>query len=134
MRLAIPIHPSDRGGDDLAIFKHPDRACLYAEAEFCAKVGKDSPGTLGNQTRKYNAEGMPHGWGLPETRCVIRRQTPKMAELGDLWWAEMKAHSVRDQVSLPYVCWKLGVRWREIPGRCWARNKHKAFYYVKHKV
>ena len=122
------------GDADLAIFKHPDRNCLYDEAAFCAKMGKDAAIVLQKQTAHYIKEGMPRRWGLPETRCVIRRNTEQMAQLGDTWWNEMQEHSVRDQVSLPYVCWKLGVKWREIPGRCWAGNKSDVFHYEKHKA
>jgi len=120
-------------GEELAIFKHPDRKCLYDEAHFCAQHGKDTVKTLQRQMTHYEHEGMPHDWGLPETRCVIRRNTPAMRDLGEAWWAEMERHSVRDQVSLPYVCWKAGVRWRVIPGRCWVRNGHEHFYYIKHR-
>ena len=121
------------GNADLAIFRHPDRGCLYVEADFCAKHGKDSRRVLNRQTAVYRLEGMPTGWGLPETRCVIRRNTEQMRELGDRWWDELSKYSVRDQVSLPFVCWKMGVKWREIPGRCWAGNGHRHFYYVKHR-
>jgi len=133
--LADPREIVERylGDADLAIFKHPDRVCLFEEAEFCAKVGKDSPKVLDKQTKVYQAEGMPRKWGLPETRCVIRRNVSRVRLLNDAWWAELNSFSVRDQVSLPFVCWKLGIRWREIPGRCWPRNTHKHFYYVKHK-
>ena len=54
--------------------------------------------------------------------------------LNEAWWRELNAHSVRDQVSLPFVCWQAGIRWHEIPGRCWVHNQHPHFYYVKHKA
>jgi hypothetical protein len=136
VRLLVPpsvIVDKYLDGADLAIFKHPDRACLYEEARFCAKVGKDSPTVLQTQTARYEQEGMPAKWGLPETRCVIRRNTDDIRNLGDAWWSELERHSVRDQVSLPFVCWKAGLRWREIPGRCWPRNTSDDFYYVKHR-
>lgn len=122
------------GDADLAIFAHPDRACLYDEAAFCAKKGKDRATVLNRQTARYRAEGMPRKWGLPETRCVIRRNTERIADLNALWWHELQAHSVRDQVSLPYACWKLGLKWRVIPGRCWVRNDHRHFHFEKHKA
>jgi len=117
---------------DLATFKHPDRGCLYHEGVFCALKNKDSKEVLERQARAYRADGMPRSWGLAENRCVIRRNTPEIRELGELWWAEIREHSVRDQVSFPYVCWQLGLRWRIIPGRIWARNTHKHFYFSKH--
>jgi hypothetical protein len=134
--LADPREIVERylGNADLAIFKHPDRVCLYQEAEFCAKVGKDSPKVLADQAAYYQAQGMPARWGLPETRCVIRRNTEQIRALNEAWWTELERYSVRDQVSLPFVCWKAGLRWREISGRCWVRNTHEHFYYVKHKT
>jgi len=121
------------GDADLAIFRHPDRVCLYDEAAFCAKVGKDSREVLDRQTARYRVDGMPRKWGLPETRCVIRRNTQRMVDLDALWWHELQEYSVRDQVSIPYVCWKLGLKWRVIPGRCWVKNQHPHFHYEKHK-
>lgn len=133
-----PLLPPERlverylGHSDLAIFKHPDRNCLYTEADFCAQRGKDRPKTLSRQTERYRAEGMPPGWGLPETRCVIRRNCRSIVDLNVCWWQQMERYSYRDQVSLPYCCWKAGFKWREIPGRCWERNTHEHFYFVKH--
>ena len=117
---------------DLAIFKHPDRDCLYDEAQFCAKVGKDDKGTLGRQTVAYSADGMPTHWGLAETRCVIRRNTERMKSLSVGWWAEIEKRSIRDQVSLPFVCWQLGLRWDVIPGRAWVHNSSEWFWFRKH--
>jgi len=118
---------------DVATFKHPDRGCLYDEAAFCAKVGKDSKKTLDRQTERYRADGMPARWGLPETRVVVRRDTEAVRRMGEAWWKEMReGGSIRDQVSLPYVCWKQGITWDHLPGRCWPRNDSEYFWYRKH--
>lgn len=102
----------------LAAFRHPVRDCLYDEAVFCQSVPRGKPYTkqLRQQAAAYEREGMPKHWGLAETRCVIRVNTEKTHELGELWWDQIQHHSPRDQVSLPYVCWKLGLKWNEIPG------------------
>ena len=99
---------------DLAIPKHPDRDCAYVEAAFCARRGKDRAETLTRQAQAYRKAGLPERWGLAETRVVIRRNTPEIVALNEAWWAEIKRHSLRDQVSLPFVCWKSGVRWNVI--------------------
>lgn len=117
---------------DIATLGHPDRRCLYSEAKFCAKRGKDKRATLATQTGRYRREGMPTNWGLACTRVVIRRNTKAMRALGEAWWAEIKRHSVRDQVSLPYVCFKAGRRWGVIPGLCDPQNKHDQLWYVGH--
>lgn len=117
---------------DLITYKHWDRRCLYTEAAFCAKIGKDKAATLNAQTRLYRKAGMPANWGLPATRVVIRRNTPVIRELNEAWWAEMERWSYRDQVSLPYVCWKLGIRWAELPGKCVAGSKGEFLYVTRH--
>ena len=35
----------------------------------------------------------------------MRRHNSATAALNKAWWSELVAHSVRDQLSLPYVLW-----------------------------
>jgi len=120
---------------DLATFDHPDRGCLYDEAAFCALKGKDSKQVLSRQATAYRKAGMPPGWGLAETKCVTRRNVAQVKQLNELWWQQIEKHSVRDQVGFPYACWKLGMKWKAIPG--WAgpsssKKTNEAFWFVKH--
>jgi hypothetical protein len=103
---------------DLATYDHWDRRCLYVEAAFCAKIRKDSADVLTKQAARYRAAGMPRNWGLAATRAVIRRNTEAMRDLNEAWWGEIEHASLRDQVSLPFVCWQAGLRWDVIPGKC----------------
>jgi hypothetical protein len=123
--------------NDLATFTHHDRHCLYNEAKFCAAAGKGNRGQLQRQVKHYRKQGMPRNWGLPETKCIIRRNTEAMRKLNDMWFAEIERFSVRDQVSLPYVCWKLGIKWDVIPGRVgpptFPGKKNPVFWFTKHK-
>jgi hypothetical protein len=114
---------------DLIVFKHPDRRCLFEEARICAEWRKGDVQRLGDQVKAYRKAGMPRAWGLASTRCVIRRHSKQMTELNEAWWSEIRTHSVRDQVSLPYVCWKLGARWGVIPGKA---VRHKDFWFIPH--
>lgn len=115
-------------GIDLAVLRHPDRACLYTEADFCAQHGYDDRATLEAQAAAYRAADMPERWGLAETRVVIRRNTPEIRALNAAWWVEIAAHSRRDQVAFPFVCWRAGLRWREIPGRVQGQ-RHPDFWH-----
>lgn len=140
VRLMIPparVVKKWLGDADLAIFDHNDRHCLYQEALFCTRKGKGSAARLRGQMQAYRKSGMPQNWGLAETKCVIRRNTPAMQQLNKMWWAEIERHSLRDQVSLPFVCWKLGIRWKVIPGRAglptFPGKQNKAFWYTKHR-
>ena len=115
-------------GVDFVTLRHPDRDCLYTEAAFCAQHGYDARATLEAQAATYRAAGMPEHWGLAETRVVIRRNTPEMCALNAAWWAEIAAHSRRDQIALPFVCWQAGLRWAEIPGRIQG-DRHPDFWH-----
>lgn len=121
----------------LATFKHPDRKCLYQEATFClGKSGKGNRAALRRQANAYLKEGMGRRWGLAETKCIIRRHTSEVNALNEAWWKEISTYSLRDQISLPYVCWKLGLRWRIIPGRAsWHPVRGQSstdFWFIHH--
>jgi len=138
-RLLIPATKAVKWlrGTDFATFNHQDRKCLYREAEFCMRMGKGRKAQLLAQMAAYKKVGMPQNWGLPETKCVIRRNTSKIQELNEAWWEQLSTQSIRDQVSLPYVCWRLGMRWAVIPGRCGLKTfpgeLNWAFWYTKHR-
>ena len=113
--------------------KHWRRKCLYGEAAACIALEKDVPATIRAQVARYREEGMPDNWGLPSTGVLIRRNTPAIRELNEAWWAEIEQGSLRDQISLPYVFWKLGLRWVTMPGESPLKGKDN-FVHVKHKL
>lgn len=136
VRLTIPPEDAVRQWlhSDLATFKHPDRNCLYAEASFCAKHGKNALNVLKAQVERYRKAGMPARWGLAETGLMIRRNTPAIHEFNEAWWAEIAHGSFRDQVSFPFICWKRGIRWTTIPGNCSLVRRKGPFYFIHHKA
>lgn len=123
------------GSADLATCNHPYRDCLYLEADQCVRIGKASPKSMQAQTQNYREAGMPPNWGLASTRCVIRRNTFRTRKLNEMWWHEVRTQSLRDQVSLPYICWRAGFRWKVIPGAVDRRTmsgRNKDFLFVRH--
>ena len=89
---------------------HPQRQCLYEEAQVVIDKNLDNPETVLNQISRYKAEGLPEQNGL--YRCGIMVRNPKddrITEMCDLWWKEVENGSWRDQVSFPYACWKTKV-------------------------
>ncbi len=118
---------------DLATFRHPERKDVYEEARACIRFRKDSVKVLQNQVAGYRSEGFPSKSGLAETRVIIWRNTEKNRRLGELWWAEIKNKSCRDQISFPYLCWKLGIKWNVIPGRCLG-TMQKDVQYIGHRL
>jgi len=99
---------------DLAIFKHPNRDCIYDEAIVCAKRGLDNPETIIEQAKKYEDSFYAKHKGLCECGVIIRRHTKKVEEFNNAWWSEYCRHSVRDQISFMYAVDKVGLRINQI--------------------
>lgn len=95
---------------DMASFTHPERQCLFAEAQVCADKRKDEPEVIRRQTARYRAAGMPENFGLMEANILLRRHNQTaVREAMALWWSEITNGSRRDQISLPYVQWRTGL-------------------------
>jgi hypothetical protein len=95
----------------MALFAHPFRDCIYAEATECAAIGHDWLWRFARHMRHYRAEGMPQHWGLYECNILVREHAdPEVVRLMELWWDELRQGPWRDQLSLPYLLWKTGFR------------------------
>jgi hypothetical protein len=101
-------------GDALiAQWRHPHRACLYAEADASTGVWKYQHQNLAGQVDAYRAAGMPTGWGLWATGVIVRNSP--LPEFGALWLNEQFRWSDQDQVSEPYALWRSNLRPSELP-------------------
>lgn len=124
------------GEYDLVVHRHPDRDCLYREAETCVQYGLDSQDLIGAQVERYRREGYPEGNGLCELSVILRRHTDRVAKLNQLWWNEIERGSKRDQISFPYAVAKAGVRVGYFPGslHAWRPDFNRLFYKVNRDV
>lgn len=88
-------------------FPHFARSCIYDEAARCVTDGIGNKKEIIHQIAEYERNNYPHDNGLYEMGCIVRNHNnPKVKELMNNWWLEVKNHSYRDQISFPYVCWK----------------------------
>lgn len=110
------------GENDMLIFKHPERSCLYKEAEVCIKHKLDNPDLIVRQVLKYRNEGYPEDNGLCEATILLRRHTERTKEFNELWWKEIKKGSKRDQISFNYVAHRVGLKYGYFYG-CLRRNR-----------
>lgn len=101
-------------GADLGLFIHKQRHDVFEELEFCRSVGKISAedyATGQRQLAHYAAEGLPRVHRLTENGILLRRHgAPDLAEAMALWWRQLETFTRRDQLSLPYVLLKSGVK------------------------
>lgn len=87
---------------------HPQRECIYSEANTCIAIGKDRKENVKPQIDRYEEEGFPKNYGLVQSNIIIRKHNePDCIELMDLWWSEVRDNSHRDQLSFNYALWKL---------------------------
>lgn len=112
------------GDGYLAAFEHPERDCLYAEADVCAARGLAPKKVLDGQTEAYRAQGMPARFGLWE--CAVLAWSRHGMQVGSMWWREVTRHSLRDQIALPFLTWAHNVDIRTMPGRS-RRNPYAAW-------
>ena len=92
---------------DLLLFPHFQRDCIYDEAVACIKCNKGNPIILGGQIYEYYNQGFPKHSGLYECGCIVRRHgSRKVQEIMQKWWDEINRYSQRDQIALPYIFWK----------------------------
>jgi hypothetical protein len=98
---------------DIAVFHHPWRKCIYEEHEEAKKrlEPKYKP-LIDEQISKYRGDAMPAGFGLAECGVILSRANDVTREFFERWWSEISRYSSRDQVSFPYVWWKMGSRIR----------------------
>lgn len=102
---------------DIALFDHPERNCVYEEAELIKQVNFDYPHLVDEQMEFYISEKYPRKSGLYELPCRIQRNTPQIQALMLTWWELICKYSSRDQLSLPYALHMHGITPSIMPGR-----------------
>jgi hypothetical protein len=90
------------GDDDWTVVTHPYRDCVYAEADFSARLARYHAPTLKAQVDRYWASGHPAHGGLFATGANVRRHTRIVEKVSESWWIEC-LDSHQDQVSLPVI-------------------------------
>jgi hypothetical protein len=100
-----------------AATRHPQRDCLFSEARYCLrKKCTSSPVELAAQIQRYRLAGMPERFGLWAGGILARRGDHQSEQIGETWWNEISHGAERDQISLPFVAWCLGLHPADIPG------------------
>lgn len=100
---------------DIAMEPHLERSCIYKEAAACINLGKVNEQNARKQMKEYRKDGFPRNYGLTSAFLIVRRNTPRIAELEELWWEQIDKFTIRDQLSLMYCMWKLGLDYDRIP-------------------
>lgn len=99
----------------LKLHKHYRTKCVYKEIENCRNLGKDTSVLLDNHRLHLMNENMPRNFGMLEAPIIVRdHHNKKCIEVMEFWWSEFLLYSNRDQISLPYVLFKLGIKIEDV--------------------
>lgn len=97
-------------GCDVAMPRHPSSKTLADEATLILELGKADPAQVERQIASYGKDLGPVG----ATTWLLRRHNDATRTLNDMWWSELTAHTLRDQLSLPYCLKRLETNYRLI--------------------
>lgn len=102
----------------IAAMPHGERRDVYSEEKVCRLLAKDDPKLMRKQIERYRAEGLPRDSGLIQGGLLVRaHNSPGCTQFMQAWWNEIVTGSVRDQLSFPYVAWKLNAEVTLLPRR-----------------
>ncbi|XP_052193705.1 probable hexosyltransferase MUCI70 isoform X2 [Diospyros lotus] len=104
-----------RSNSVIAISEHGARSSVYDEAKAIVKKHKATPEEVEVQLTQYRRDGLPEDKrfngkkALAEASVIVREHTPLTNMLMCLWFNEVVRFTSRDQLSFPYVLWRLKV-------------------------
>lgn len=104
-----------RSNSVLAISEHGARSSVYDEAKAVVQKHKATPEEVERQLTQYRQDGLPEAKrfdgkkALNEASVIVREHTSLTNMFMCLWFNEVVRFTSRDQLSFPYVLWRLKV-------------------------
>lgn len=113
---------------------HSSRECVYEEAKVCIYSGKDTKDNINSHTDYLRKHGFPEHYGMLECNLIVRdHDSEVMKRVMEMWWNEFCKRSKRDQLSLPYVLFKNGIKVESVGVLGNNIFQNKALRVVKHE-
>lgn len=96
----------------IGLFRHPLRETIAAEVNACVQANKvQDPTRLSAEIEGYRNIGFADDQGLSENTILARRLgAPGLDIAMQEWWNLYLSHAGRDQISLPVVRWRTGLK------------------------
>jgi hypothetical protein len=95
---------------EVATFIHPDRNCIYEEAEQISRLGLDHSETIQTCVKRLHEAGMPLQNGLFETNVLYSKPADyAVRNFYDTWWRNIFLGSRRDQMSFTFAAFLTNV-------------------------
>lgn len=100
----------------LALWRHPDRSDIYAEAQVSARMRKYQGLDVVGQVRRYAERLDPLTLGLYASTVIGRLHTPEVLQMCAAWFAHCDLETYQDQLSLPVLLHDYGITPVSLPG------------------
>lgn len=98
-------------GDKICHVPHLWRDCIYDEIVECYVTGHIGFLKARSIRHRLIKDGFPAHNGLYETNLILRKHTdPEVIAADEMWWKLFSSGQKRDQLSINYVYWKLGLK------------------------
>ncbi|XP_044510064.1 probable hexosyltransferase MUCI70 [Mangifera indica] len=104
-----------RSNSVLAISQHGARSSVYDEAKAVVSKHKATPEEVEVQLAQYRRDGLPEDKrfngkkALSEASVIVREHTALTNLFMCIWFNEVVRFTSRDQLSFPYVLWRLNM-------------------------
>ena len=119
-------------GNDIALYKHYKRDCVYDEIEFVINSKDrivDDKEKCKATLKMYEDISYPKHNGLFENAFIFRKNTPNIQKLNEIWWQEYEKGTERDQFVLMYTLWQTKIKPNTIKvGEQFRKNPYVDFY------
>ena len=107
--LFVMINDLIEDGVKVAVPNHPERKCIYDEADVIKQKRIDFPELVDVEMDFLRMEKYPKNNGLAETGVLLRAHNDIIPML-NLWWNMIEKYSKRDQLSFNYALWKKNIK------------------------
>ncbi|MER9297061.1 DUF616 domain-containing protein [Mesorhizobium sp. M0621] len=102
----------------MVCFRHPERSCVYAEAEVVIKLGFDDAAVIEEQMSHYRLIGHPVDAGLIFGGVLLRdHNDANLQSVMEQWFYQVCKYSYRDQLSFNVVARKMAFAPNYFPGQ-----------------
>ena len=102
-------------GSGIALWRHPERDCIFTEAVVSASMPKYALEPVLDQAAAYGLRGHPQDGGLWACGILARHHTHAVEALDFAWLDEVERWSIQDQLSFAYVVRAMGISPGELP-------------------
>lgn len=94
---------------DACLCEHPNRSCVYDEANTIIQVQRDTPDRINSHVQMFINEGYPRNNGLYASGImIINNNSKNIHKYYAQWLSDYQSFpSVRDQMTMNYSEWKL---------------------------